>query len=69
MMGANICDYLFQIITGRLFSVEDYAIENTVLSLYSIFSIPNGIATMISARYLAKTYDSNEKSAIIKVLF
>ena len=32
-MTANVCNYLFQIIVGKLFSVEDYAQVNTVLAI------------------------------------
>ena len=54
MMLANACNYLFQIFTGHLLSVEEYAVENTLLSLYGILGIPNTIIALISAHYLAK---------------
>lgn len=69
MMASNVCNYLFQIMTGRLLSIEEYAIVNTLLSLLTIFSIPQSIVTLVSARYLAvKNQDESYTSSVIKCL-
>lgn len=71
MMGTNVCNYLFQIITGRLLSVRDYGTVNTLMSLIVYFSIPNSIISLIAARYIAlyRDMDSNDQiSSVIRLL-
>lgn len=53
MMGANVCNYLFQVVAGRLLPVGEYGTLNTLMSLITCFSIPNGITSMAAARYVA----------------
>ncbi len=53
LMGANGCNYLFQIIAGNRMEVEDYGIVNTVLGLVGILTIPTTMISMVSARYTA----------------
>lgn len=54
MMFTNVCNYLFQIITGRLLTVEEYALENTLLSLLTICCIPGSVLSLIAVNYAAK---------------
>lgn len=68
MMGTNICNYLFQIITGRLLPIADYGTVNTLMSLIVYFSIPNSIISMIAARYIALYRDMNSKDRISSVI-
>ena len=71
MMGTNICNYLFQIITGRLLSVGDYGVVNTLMSLIVYFSIPSSIISLLSARYIAlyRNMDNNDSiSSVIRLL-
>lgn len=68
MMVANVCNYLFQIITGRLLTVSDYGTVNTLMSLIVYFSIPNTIISMIAARYIALYRDMNHKNQISSVI-
>lgn len=71
MMGTNVCNYLFQIIMGRLLSVADYGTVNTLMSLIVYFSVPNVIISMIAARYIAlyRGEDHKEKiSSVIRLL-
>jgi O-antigen/teichoic acid export membrane protein len=68
MMGANVCNYLFQIIVGNLMEVESYAQVNTVLALVSVLSIPTTIITMICARYIALNAAMEDESGIVSVI-
>lgn len=68
MMGTNVCNYLFQIITGRLLSVKDYGTVNTLMSLIVYFSIPNSIISLIAARYIALYRDMNNSNRISSVI-
>lgn len=71
MMGTNICNYLFQIFTGRLLSVRDYGIVNTLMSLIVYFSIPNSIISLLSARYIALSQNmgsDDRTSSVIRLL-
>ena len=67
-MTANVCNYLFQIIVGKLLSVEDYAQANTVLAIVSVLAIPTTIITMICARYIALNYSEGNEKNIVSVL-
>ncbi len=69
MMGANICNYLFQIIVGNLMEVESYAQVNTVLAIVSVLSIPTTIITMICARYIAINVSTANEQGIISVIW
>lgn len=68
MMGANFCNYLFQIIVGNLMEVESYAQVNTVIAIVSVLSIPTTIITMICARYIALNASSENEPGIASVL-
>lgn len=71
MMGTNVCNYLFQIVTGRLLSVNDYGTINTLMSLIVYFSIPNSIISLIAARYIAlyRGMDNSGRiSSVIRLL-
>ncbi len=68
MMGTNVCNYLFQIVIGRLLSVTDYGTVNTLMSLIIYFSIPNSIISMIAARYIALYRDMDSKDRIFSVI-
>lgn len=68
MQLANVCNYLFQIFTGNLMSVEDYAVLNTLVSLYALFCMPNTIISLICAKFFAEINSEEEKGAIIKTL-
>ena len=48
LMGANGCNYLFQIIAGNRMEVEDYGVVNTVLGLVGILTIPTTMISMVS---------------------
>lgn len=67
MMGANIFNYIFQIILGKLLTVEDYGILNTLMSMVTILSIPNLLFVMVTARYTA-TYSIHKENRKIKAL-
>lgn len=68
MMGANVCNYLFQIIVGNLMEVESYAQVNTVLAIVSVLSIPTTIITMICARYIAINVSTENEQGIVSVV-
>ncbi|MDD6632993.1 MAG: oligosaccharide flippase family protein [Lachnobacterium sp.] len=67
-MIANVCNYCFQIIVGKMMLVEEYAQVNTILAIVSIFSIPTTIITMICARYIALNYAEKNEENIISVM-
>lgn len=72
MMVGNVCNYLFQIITGHMLSVDEYGIVNTVVGIVGVLSIPTTIVTMISARYIALNMavrQKDELSSTLKFLY
>lgn len=64
MMGANVCNYLFQIIMGRMIDVADYGILNSLLSVITIFSVPATIIMMITARYVSMGKAVNDRGRV-----
>ena len=69
MMTANACNYLFQIVMGRLLTnVNDYAVVNTLLSLIMYFSIPNTIVLTLSAKYIAHFTALQDNRNLVAVL-
>ena len=69
MMGANIFNYLFQIVLGHLLSVGDYGILNTLMSMVTIMSIPNLLLVMVMAKYTATYSVCGKKNNIIALMF
>ena len=68
LMGANVCNYLFQIIIGNLMSVTDYGVVNTMLGVVGVLSIPTTIITMICARYIALYNTNKDMDGIMSTL-
>ncbi len=68
MQMANVCNYLFQIITGKMMAVDDYAILNTLVSIYVMFTIPNTAIGLICAKLFAETNNDEDKKSVIKTL-
>lgn len=67
-MIANVFNYVFQIVVGKLMLVEEYAQVNTVLAIVSVFSIPTTIITLICARYIALNYAEKNDENIASVM-
>lgn len=68
LMGANGCNYLFQIIAGNLMEVEDYGVVNTILGLVGILAIPTTMISMVSARYTAIFAAQKNEEGMISAL-
>lgn len=66
IMVANVCNYLFQIVMGRLLSVEDYGTLNALFSLLVITSVPSGTISLIISKYIAG-YNATEEQFKIKI--
>lgn len=62
-MVANVVNYLFQIVTGRMLSVEDYGVVNTLLSIINIFGVPATVLSMTAGK-LSIAMDAEEESEI-----
>lgn len=67
-MIANVFNYVFQIVVGKIMLVEEYAQVNTVLAIVSVFSIPTTIITLICARYIALNYAEKNDENIVSVM-
>ena len=51
---ANGINYLYQIMMGRMLSVEDFGTLNSLLSLFMMTAIPSGAITALIAKYLVE---------------
>lgn len=66
-MSANVANWLFNLLAGRVLSNEDFAVLTVFLSLFSIINVPaNAIATTVS-RYTA--YQKEQKDKILHASF
>ena len=60
--SASVINYIFQIVVGRLLSVEEYGIVNTIFSLISVLCIPGMFISVIVVRECASIHtDDSEK--------
>lgn len=49
---ANGTNYLYQIVMGRMLSIEDFGTLNSLLSLFMMTAVPAGAITSLVAKYL-----------------
>ena len=54
MMIANISNYLYQIIMGRLLPFEEYGALNALFSLITIVSVPGAAITLVVSKYITE---------------
>ena len=60
----NVLNYCFQIIAGRLLSVETYGAVNTLQSWVNIFIVPGLVITMVTAKYVSQLIGEKRKELI-----
>ena len=71
-MSANFFNYLFQIAMGRLLTVSEYGILNSLFSILLIISVPAGTITIIAAKNISHNLaisKFNEVKKFIKNIF
>jgi len=68
LISANALNYLFQLIMGRLLSINDFGTMNALFSLYMIASLPFGVLTVTTARYVAIYHATNDGNRIAVLL-
>lgn len=65
---ANALNYLFQVLMGRMLTVEEFGTMNALFSWIAIVSMPIGVVTTTTARYVATYNAVGEKNKIAKLL-
>ena len=71
MVLANFINYLFQVLMGRMLTVEEFGTMNALFSWVLIISMPIGVVTTTTARYVANYNakgESNKIARFIKLL-
>ena len=68
MVFANALNYLFQVFMGRMLTIEEFGTMNALFSLYAIVSLPIGVVTTTTARYVATYSAQGEIGKIVKLL-
>lgn len=68
MMLANAFNYLFQVLMGRMLTIEEFGTMNALFSLFAIVSLPIGVVTTTTARYVATYSAQGETEKIVKFL-
>lgn len=64
MMIANICSYSFQIIMGKMLSVEAYGTLNALIALISLINAPGSVVSTVATKYLAEEKKKNDAQNI-----
>lgn len=67
-MAANILNYVFHLMVGRIVSVEVYGEIQSVASLISIISVPAMTLTMIAAKYSASSKAENDRKGSYEII-
>ena len=65
---ANALNYLFQVLMGRLLTVEEFGTMNALFSWVAIVFMPIGVVTTTTARYIATYNAAGERNKIAKLL-
>lgn len=68
MMFANAFHYLFQVLMGRMLTIKEFGTMNALFSLLVIVSLPIGVVTTTTARYVATYSAQGETEKIVKFL-
>ncbi len=68
-MLSNVCNYLFHVFMGRMLSVEDYGILNSLVSLYMITSVPSVTITLVMAKYCSEFMTCRELDNISGIFY
>ena len=67
-MLANILNYVFHIVVGRMVSIEVYGEVESLVSLINIISIPALTIAMIATRYCAECKANQDKSETYQII-
>ena len=67
-MLANILNYAFHLVVGRMVSIEVYGEIESLVSLINIISIPALTITMIATRYCAEYKANRDKSGTYQII-
>lgn len=65
MMLANVVNYLFQIVTGRLLDVDSYGELNTMISIFTLIALPATVLNLVVSKFVTE-YDSQNKKDTAK---
>ncbi|NLT19124.1 MAG: oligosaccharide flippase family protein [Clostridiales bacterium] len=65
---ANALNYFFQVLMGRMLSVEEFGTMNALFSWFAIVSMPIGVVTTTTARYVATYNATGEENKIAKLI-
>jgi O-antigen/teichoic acid export membrane protein len=68
MVLANALNYLFQVLMGRMLTVEEFGTMNALFSWVAIVTMPVGVVTTTTARYIATYKATGESFKIAKLL-
>lgn len=68
MVLANALNSLFQVLMGHMLTVEEFGTMNALFSWVAIVSMPIGVVTTTTARYVATYNATGERNKIAKLL-
>src|ERR1035437_4421177 len=68
MVLANTSNYLFQVLMGRMLTIEEFGTMNALFSWIAIVSMPIGVVANTTARYVATYSAAGETEKIAKLI-
>lgn len=66
-MGANVLNYVFHLVVGRLVSVEIYGETESLISLINIISVPAMTLTMVATKYASSCKAEGDKKGSLEI--
>ena len=67
-MVANILNYVFHLVVGRMVSVQVYGEVESLISLMNIISVPAMTLTMVATKYAAQCKAVDDKNGSYKII-
>ncbi|MEG1274419.1 MAG: oligosaccharide flippase family protein [Ruthenibacterium sp.] len=62
LLVGSFCNFLFQVIMGKIMPVNDYGVVNSLLSWAILLALPTSVIATITVKYIAISMAQNDKS-------
>lgn len=66
-MGANVLNYVFHLVVGRIVSVEIYGETESLISLVNIISVPAMTLAMVATKYASSCKAEGDKKGSLEI--
>lgn len=67
-MVANVINYAFQVVMGRILSVEEYSVVNALLSLFNILTVPSAVLSLEISKICASLHSVENTGVAYRII-